>query len=72
MCATPKKTVSYLSLVHTSRRSYQLLQRARLQQIIGNFSILTATVAGRSRFAATLNEPLHRDHVLSNTFPLAS
>ena len=31
-----------LSLVHTSRRLHQLSQRARSQQIIGNFSIFTA------------------------------
>ena len=50
-----------LSLVHTSYRLQQLSQRARPLQIIGKFLVLlqsTATVAGRSRFAATLNEPL--------------
>ena len=45
-----------LSLVHTSCRSQQLLQRATLLQIIGIFSIFTATVAGRSRFTISLNE----------------
>ena len=49
-----------LCLGHTSRRSQQVLQRPRLMQIIENFLFLlqwTATVAGRSRFAASLNEP---------------
>ena len=32
-----------LSLVHTSHRLQQLLQRARSLQIIGKFSIFTAT-----------------------------
>ena len=48
------------SLVHTSCRSQQLSQRARSLQVIGIFLFLlqwTATVAGRSRFAASLNEP---------------
>ena len=50
-----------LCLGHTSRRSQQVLQRPRLMQIIENFLFLlqwTATVAGRSRFAASLNKPL--------------
>ena len=38
-----------------------MLQRLFLQ-IIGIFSIFTATVAGHSRLAASLNEPLHTEN----------
>ena len=54
-----------LSLVHTSHRLQQPLQTARSQQIIGSFLFLlqmTATVAGCSRFAASLNKPLSIHH----------
>ena len=40
-----------LRLVHTSRRSLWLSQRARPLQKIGKFSILQPTIAGHSRFA---------------------
>ena len=50
-----------LSLFHTSCRLQQLSQRARLLQIIEFFLFLlqqNATVAGCSRFTASLNKPL--------------
>ena len=63
------------SLVYTSCRSQQLSQRARLQWLIGNFSIIlqwTATFTGHSRFAAILSKPQlsYMIPVKWNTHPL--